>query len=218
MILKSVLSVLAVTSTAAALSIIPLQLHHSIVGQRPSTALHLEDPRAREDDQLEGFLSKRDELKKASMASAAGRTGPASRRDLDRMGKDELEAYLASMGSSIKDDASTMLEEGGFNFKTKRVSPSGGGNRQRAGPPSVRSEEDDEEGERFEFMDFNDGFENENAFHIRNRIMFTTEDWADVSKGFVNGKLKKTDRRMGKFNKSDLKVSYICSIDLCLIV
>lgn len=123
------------------------------------------------------------------------------------MSKEELQAYMASMGNAdIQNDVEAMMA-GRLSFKTKRV-PSKQAERKR--PSRPKNSDGGESGgdeEEYVFVDDNDGSWDENTFHIPNRIGFTTACWTDVSKGFVNGKLKKTDRRNGKFNKADLKVS-----------
>jgi hypothetical protein len=68
-------------------------------------------------------------------------------------------------------------------------------------------DDEKEDEDRALFVDWTEDYEDENEFHIPNRIGFTTVEWGDKKKGFVAGKLKKTDRKAGKFNKSDLQVS-----------
>ena len=70
------------------------------------------------------------------------------------------------------------------------------------------NEEDEETGL---FVDWTEDERNvdENEFHIPNRIGFTTVDWGNEKRGFVSGKLKKKDRKSGKFNKADLRVSIL---------
>ena len=70
------------------------------------------------------------------------------------------------------------------------------------------NEEDEETGL---FVDWTEDERNidENEFHIPNRIGFTTVDWGNEKRGFVSGKLKKNDRKSGKFNKADLRVSIL---------
>ncbi len=108
------------------------------------------------------------------------------------------------------------------DFKTKRSSASFGSRAADASPPppsffggSGDDSDDDSSSssDRKEqdihtplFVDWTADYEDENEFHIPNRIGFTTIDWADAKRGFVNGKLKKKDRKLGKYNQSDLKV------------
>jgi hypothetical protein len=103
------------------------------------------------------------------------------------------------------------------DFKTKRSSASFGSRAADATsspPPSFfggDDSDDDSDGKGQQdmtplFVDWTADYEDENEFHIPNRIGFTTIDWADAKKGYVNGKLKKKDRKLGKYNQSDLKV------------
>ena len=204
---KSALTLIAVTSTASALSIRPLSSQH--VPPLSTTALHLEDPRTSRQKELDGLQSKRDQLKAASMASAQPKGGPEFGRDIERMSKDQLKEYMASLGNTDLEDNIESMLAGELSFKTKRVASSkakGGGGRRASTANDGENEEDS-----YFFIDYTeDRFYDENMFHIPNRIGFSTIDWSDVNKGFVNGKLKKADRKMGKFNKADLKVSTGC--------
>ena len=68
-------------------------------------------------------------------------------------------------------------------------------------------DEDDEDGNNNLFIDWTTDYNDENEFHIPNRIGITTQHWGDVKLGYVDGKkLKKKDRALGKYNKNDLKV------------
>ena len=52
-------------------------------------------------------------------------------------------------------------------------------------------------------------YEDENEFHIPNRIGISTRCWGDVAEGFVaSGKLKKQQLREGKFVPGDLQVAF----------
>ena len=68
--------------------------------------------------------------------------------------------------------------------------------------------DDEEEANRSMFVDWTEDYEDENEFHIPNRIGFSTVDWGNGKAGFVAGKLKKKDRKAGKFNKADLMVRH----------
>jgi len=60
-----------------------------------------------------------------------------------------------------------------------------------------------------EVIDYQADYEDENEFHVPNRIGFDTAAWGDVDKGFKGGKkLKKKEIRRGKFLVSDLKQTY----------
>ena len=102
------------------------------------------------------------------------------------------------------------------DFKTKRSASFGSrGGELSSSTSSFGGEDTDDESssdkngeeESALFVDWTADFDDENEFHVPNRMGFTTVDWGNAKKGFVNGKLKKKDRKMGKFNQSDLKVS-----------
>jgi hypothetical protein len=219
---KSALSILAATSTVSALSLHPIQSqrHSAHVGGRSFTALHLEDryekfSREREESQLNELTSKRDLLKKKSLANVKPDDDKPRASDIERMSEEEFAEYMKSLGGEdVLDNANKIIDGdwGGATFKTKRVTPT-------AAPDSAGGAAEEEE-ELFQFNDYTqDGFFDENELHIPNRIGFTTEEWGDSKKGFVNGKLKKADRKMGKFNKTDLKVStFSCLITLSYLM
>eukprot|EP00956_Cyclotella_meneghiniana_P021183 scaffold38199_cov54-Cyclotella_meneghiniana.AAC.2 len=212
--MKPAAAILAGIATAAtALSLThPHSNHHRRIISKCSstTALHLQDPR--KGSELDNLQSRRDQLKKAAMEAAAQpkqkTDGPRYGKDIDNMSKEELQAYMASMGNADIDNDVEAMMAGQLSFKTKRV-PSKQAERKRVSRP--KNPEDnggDDEEEQYVYIDDNDGRYDENTFHVPNRIGFTTACWTDVSKGFVNGKLKKTDRKNGKFNKADLKKAY----------
>ncbi len=59
------------------------------------------------------------------------------------------------------------------------------------------------------YVDYFSDHEDENEFHIPNRMGVSTRCWGDVSAGFVpTGKLKKQDLREGRFVPGDLQVAY----------
>jgi aryl-alcohol dehydrogenase-like predicted oxidoreductase len=59
------------------------------------------------------------------------------------------------------------------------------------------------------YVDFLADYDDENEFHIPNRLGVTTQCWGDESKGFVaKGKLKKQQLREGKFVPGDLQLAY----------
>lgn len=96
------------------------------------------------------------------------------------------------------------------DFKTKRSGSARGlttGDPKLGGDPNA--EEGEEEAERAMFVDWLKDYNDENEWHVPNRIGFSTADWGNSKKGFVTGKLKKKDRRAGKFNKADLRVSCV---------
>jgi hypothetical protein len=59
------------------------------------------------------------------------------------------------------------------------------------------------------YVDSMADYDDENEFHIPNRLGFTALSWGDESKGFVaRGKLKKHQLREGKFVPGDLQLAY----------
>ena len=88
-------------------------------------------------------------------------------------------------------------------FQTKRVK------RERK-----KDKEEDEDTSRAasqptEVVDYTADYDDENDFHIPNRIGITTSCWGETTKGFVSGgKLKKSDLRQGKFVPGDLQLAY----------
>eukprot|EP00804_Cyclotella_cryptica_P026807 CCRYP_018616-RA/>CCRYP_018616-RA protein AED:0.05 eAED:0.05 QI:215/0.5/0.33/1/1/1/3/0/517 len=216
MLLNSALSIVAVTSIASALSLHPLktQRHRTHAGIRScsSTALYLEDRkdglsdygRQRSQSELDSLQLKRDQMKKASLANIKPDDDTPRAEDIESMTKEEFDEFVATLGADdIMDNVNKMLEGdwSGAKFKTKRVSST-----QEKRPAATTDGEDGEE--NFVYVDWTDETWDENELHIPNRIGFTTIDWGDEKKGFVNGKLKKQDRKEGKFNKSDLKKAY----------
>lgn len=60
-----------------------------------------------------------------------------------------------------------------------------------------------------EYVDFQAEYDDENDFHIPNRIGFTTKAWGDESAGFKAGKkLKKKEIKSGKYLAGDLQVAF----------
>lgn len=89
------------------------------------------------------------------------------------------------------------------DFQTKRV--------QR----TPKKQDEDEEKSRSPasneptFVDYFSDYEDENEFHIPNRMGISTKNWGDVNAGFVpSGKLKKQQLREGKFVPGDLQLAY----------
>jgi aryl-alcohol dehydrogenase-like predicted oxidoreductase len=59
------------------------------------------------------------------------------------------------------------------------------------------------------YLDYYADYEDENEFHIPNRMGISTRCWGDEKEGFVSsGKLKKQQLREGKFVPGDLQVAY----------
>jgi len=212
----TVVSFLSVTTTLSALSLHPLSSHHharpavpsalrvgdvgsgsnmflpqAIVARSSSTALRLvpmgdED---REKSQFDKLRSKRDELRKRVAADIKPKDDEPK---ADDMTEEELAAFLTGMGGE------KMFEDGFMpSFNVSRETASGGD-----------ESEGSETVEKAAFIDFTEG-NDENGFHIPNRIGFTTKDWGDAKAGFVAKKLKKKERKAGLYNKADLKKAFL---------
>lgn len=79
------------------------------------------------------------------------------------------------------------------------------------------SKNGDEEKESL-YIDFMAEYEDENEFHIPNRIGFGTKDWGDSTAGFRFGKkLKKKELKRGMFLAGDLQVAYNKLIDAGIV-
>lgn len=78
--------------------------------------------------------------------------------------------------------------------------------------PVYEVEDEEEEKKKKEDdgpFDYQADYEDENDFHVMNRIGFDTSAWGDLDQGFKPGKkLKKKEAKMGMFLLSDLKKTY----------
>ena len=171
---------------------------------RSNTALRLGDlddmsdyGKNRANSELDSLISKRDAIKKNIVANTKpdDDTPP-----IDEMSDDDI----AKMLSDEADIDDLFSKDYVPTFATKRGPTRSGLSSGDSGGVLDGEEEDDED--RALFVDWTEDYDDENEFHIPNRIGFTTAEWGDKKKGFVAGKLKKKDRKAGKFNKTDLKV------------
>ena len=173
---------------------------------RSNTALRLGDRddlsdygREKNNSELDSLISKRDVIKKNVIAN----TKPDD--DTPPMGE-MSDDDIAKMLSDETDIDELFSRDYVPTFSTKRSPSSRSGLSSGESGGVLDGEEEDDE-DRALFVDWTEDYDDENEFHIPNRIGFTTAEWGDKSKGFVAGKLKKKDRKAGKFNKTDLKVS-----------
>jgi aryl-alcohol dehydrogenase-like predicted oxidoreductase len=89
------------------------------------------------------------------------------------------------------------------DFETKR--PARASSQKEEDKSKQRSRDKDES----PIMDYLADYEDENEFHIPNRIGISTRSWGNEKDGFVPlGKLKKQELREGKFVPGDLQVAY----------
>ena len=174
---------------------------------RSNTALRLGDRddmsdygKERVNSELDSLISKRDAIKKNIIANTKpdDDTPP-----LEEMSDDDIAKMLSSDETDIDD---LFARDYMPSFATKRGPSRSGLSSGDSGGILDGDEVEDED--RALFVDWTEDYEDENEFHIPNRIGFTTAEWGDKKKGFVAGKLKKKERKAGKFNKSDLKVSF----------
>jgi aryl-alcohol dehydrogenase-like predicted oxidoreductase len=137
-----------------------------------------------DDDELTKLIGKRDQIK--------------------RKKKDDVpieDVFLEEIAAEI--DPETMDMENLPDFKTKRT--------ERA-PKKLSKKEEAESrtpSKDLVVVDYLAEYNDENDFHIPNRMGISTRCWGDETKGFVSsGKLKKQDLRRGKFVPGDLQVAY----------
>lgn len=182
---------------------------------RSNTALRLGDRddmsdygKERTNSELDSLISKRDAIKKSIIANTKpdDDTPP-----IEEMSDDDI----AKMLSDETDIDDLFSRDYVPTFSTKRgPSRAGLSGGDSGGVLDGEEEKDDEE--RALFVDWTEDYDDENEFHIPNRIGFTTSEWGDKKKGFVAGKLKKNERKAGKFNKTDLQVSTKLIVRICV--
>jgi len=144
------------------------------------------------DEEIAEMFSKKNKNNKSKAVARGGSDGPAQ----DGLGGIDVDDLFA------KDYMP--------DFKIKRA---GNSNRGLSGGDSRGMFEDPNDPDAEEpdtglFVDWTKDYMDENEFHIPNRLGFTTCDWGNSKVGFVSGKLKKKERKMGKFNKTDLKKAF----------
>mmetsp|Transcript_14016 Transcript_14016/g.25530 ORF Transcript_14016/g.25530 Transcript_14016/m.25530 type:complete len:460 (-) Transcript_14016:186-1565(-) len=229
---RSALSIiLAVTSTAPVTTALSLHRYNhnptthilcsSVISSKTTTALHLTDPndlsaygREKQTSELDSLVSKRDQIRAGRIANTKPDDDTAP---IEEMTDEEIKAMFSKKsdkeggeggGLDIDDDDLFAMPD----FKIKRsgskrgLSSGESGDVPHLDDPNAVDEE--EEANRSMFVDWTEDYGDENEFHIPNRIGFSTVDWGNAKAGFVAGKLKKKDRKAGKFNKADLMKVY----------
>jgi len=160
-------------------------LKHKIARIGTPTRISMSD--SIDDDELSKLIGKRNEIKRQKQ--------PEPKPEINEDDLSDLMVDTAPM------DYNKMPE-----FKTKRVARKPDSSNLDEGK-GKKQNEDEEQGP--EFVDFLSEFEDENEFHIPNRIGFSTSAWGEAKQGFVSkGKLTKKMKREGKFNPGDLQVAY----------
>lgn len=136
-----------------------------------------------EDDELSKLIGKRNQIKRKEK--------PVPMEDV----------FLEDIAADI--DPETMDMENLPDFKTKRIerAPKKMSKKEEAQSRTPSKEPD--------VVDYLAEYDDENDFHIPNRMGISTRCWGDETKGFVSkGKLKKQDLRRGRFVPGDLQVAY----------
>jgi len=147
-----------------------------------SSSLYMSD--AFDDDELSKLIGKRDQIKRKKKAPEPEIT-------------DEDILSSATAGDALNFDK--MPE-----FKTKRAARV-----PKKSDDDKKKKKGGKEDEEDKFVDFLSEYDDENDFHIPNRIGFTTAAWGDSKAGFVEGgKLTKKMKREGKFLPGDLQIAY----------
>lgn len=90
-------------------------------------------------------------------------------------------------------------------FKTKRPMRTP----KKSKDDEKKKDDDVDEDDTVNYMDYMADYDDENDFHIPNRIGFGTAAWGNEKKGFKAGKkLKKKDIKAGRYLAGDLQVTY----------
>ncbi|KAL7546423.1 hypothetical protein ACHAWF_009758 [Thalassiosira exigua] len=185
----------------------------------------------RQTSELDSLISKRDQIRQQKIAN----TKPDDDTPVvaEEMSEEDIAALFAKKkaregeavgagdgGNEEGDDGTAAGGAAGLDvddlfskdyvpdFKTRRSGASNRGLSRGDGsaPP------DGEEGEDGEdvplFVDWLKDYDDENELHVPNRLGFSAVDWGNEKAGFASGKLKKKDRKEGKFNKADLRKAY----------
>lgn len=152
-----------------------------------------------DDDELSKLISKRSQIKRKKKEELPN---PVEEDDL-------LAAASATTDGGIDPEeilSNMDVEDYIPEFETKRPV--------RRPKTNKDDDEDDEKktasgSNEPDYVDYMSDYEDENEFHIPNRIGISTQCWGDETKGFVaSGKLKKQQLREGKFVPGDLQLAY----------
>ena len=131
------------------------------------------------------------------------------RSQIRRKKKDELpseDSVFEDLTSTTDPESDDIDWESMPEFKTKRTK------RQ----PKKKEEDEDKDksnsrgfNDEPTYVDFLADYDDENDFHVPNRLGISTRCWGDEKEGFVSsGKLKKKQLREGKFVPGDLQMAY----------
>ena len=132
-----------------------------------------------DDDELSKLIGKRNQIKRKK-----------------REEEPKEEDFLDNVDTSSVDYLEKLPD-----FQTKRVKRTPKKTEDEENPRSSSNEPT--------YLDYYADYEDENEFHITNRMGVSTRCWGDANEGFVSGgKLKKQQLREGKFVPGDLQVAY----------
>ena len=170
-----------------------------------STRLHmsdddddLDDLFGEDDDALSALIGKRDQIYKSTPKSDRPKP-PSTDEEIDAK-LDEIEAKVADF------DYMDGLPE----FSSKRPLRT---------PKKVEKKEEKDDSapdDEISFFDYQADYDDENEFHIPNRMGFGTGAWGEVKMGFKEGKkLKKKEIKAGRYLAGDLQVSH-CRLCSCM--
>lgn len=163
----------------------------SFISLRASRTILCSSIDPNDEDELSKLIGKRNEIKRRKKAEEA----PVER---------DLLEFEISEDEIVWD---TLPE-----FKTARPA-------RKKKSSSDDSKKKKQEEERNAGLDFLVDFEDENEFHIPNRIGVSTVAWGDASRNFVpKGKLTKKMRREGKFVPGDLQVCSMCTVAVFVLL
>lgn len=127
------------------------------------------------------------------------------RSAIRRKKKDELpneDALFKEMTSTSDDEDIDWDNMPEFNTKRKKRAPKKKEEKEEDKPARGYNDEP-------AYIDFLADYDDENDFHIPNRIGISTRCWGEEKEGFVpSGKLKKKQLREGKFVPGDLQMAY----------
>jgi hypothetical protein len=178
--------------------------NHKMIFQMASNSdTNLEEEEEEElPDELAKLIGKRASISKKTSSSSGTSVPPTKVNPDDPNLIDETAAKLYEGKTGM--DIFEMPE-----FKSKRPlrKPKEMDDSSRGGSSVDKKAQD--EGEYY--IDYQADYDDENDFHVPNRIGFTTVAWGDTGLGFKSGKkLKKKEIKAGLFLAGDLQVCYMC--------
>jgi aryl-alcohol dehydrogenase-like predicted oxidoreductase len=150
-----------------------------------------------DDDELSKLIGKRGDIKRKKAADKAAEDAEMAKKleptidlDLDKLPAFKTERVRRA-GRKDEDDEA-------YGKKGKK-----GGKKSKKGEEETKKEESP-------IVDFMAEYQDENDFHIPNRIGFSTLSWGDKNRNFVGSgqKLTKGMIKAGKFNPGDLQLAY----------